>query len=72
METPKHLLAEKIARRKAKVGVIGLGYVGLPFALETVKAGLATQGIDLNPQRVTPCLRDYPPFARKRRRRRLP
>ena len=52
METPKHLLAEKIARRKAKVGVIGLGYVGLPFALETVKAGFATQGIDLNPQRV--------------------
>jgi len=32
-------LLEKIKKRSAKVGVIGLGYVGLPLAIQIVKAG---------------------------------
>ncbi len=33
------VLAEKIRSRKARVGVVGLGYVGLPLAVEFAKAG---------------------------------
>ena len=33
-------LSRKIEAREARVGVIGLGYVGLPLALEFAKAGL--------------------------------
>ena len=32
-------LMEKIKNREAVVGVIGLGYVGLPLAVEKAKAG---------------------------------
>ena len=41
-------LKEKLESRKAKVGVIGLGYVGLPLAVEFAKAGFSVVGIDLN------------------------
>ena len=41
------LLTEKIQSRKAKVGVIGLGYVGLPLAVEYAQAGFHVTGIDL-------------------------
>ena len=40
-------LAEKIANKTAHVGVIGLGYVGLPLAVEFAKAGFSVTGIDL-------------------------
>jgi UDP-N-acetyl-D-glucosamine dehydrogenase len=42
------LLAEKIRARSARVGVIGLGYVGLPLAVEFAKAGFQVTGIDLS------------------------
>jgi len=42
------VLRKKISQRKAKVGVIGLGYVGLPLAVEFGKAGFTTYGIDVN------------------------
>ena len=32
-------LEEKIRTRQAKVGIVGLGYVGLPLAVEFAKAG---------------------------------
>ena len=35
----KELLLQKIHSRQIKVGVIGLGYVGLPLAVEKAKAG---------------------------------
>jgi UDP-N-acetyl-D-glucosamine dehydrogenase len=41
------LLAEKIRSRTARVGVVGLGYVGLPLAVEFAKAGFAVTGIDV-------------------------
>ena len=40
-------LTEKIQSKKAKVGVIGLGYVGLPLAVEYAQAGFHVTGIDL-------------------------
>ena len=42
------LLADKIATRSARVGVIGLGYVGLPLAVEFARAGFTTVGIDVD------------------------
>jgi len=57
MSDPMHVLLEKISDRTAKVGVIGLGYVGLPFALEAVRSGFFTRGIDLNRERVESVLR---------------
>ena len=35
-------LLEKIRAKQARVGVIGLGYVGLPLIVEFAKAGLST------------------------------
>jgi UDP-N-acetyl-D-glucosamine dehydrogenase len=43
---------KKITDRKAHVGVIGLGYVGLPLAVEFAKAGFRVIGIDLDPAKV--------------------
>src|SRR6516225_8249336 len=40
-------LANKISNRTARVGIIGLGYVGLPLAVEFAKAGFSVTGIDL-------------------------
>ncbi len=45
-------LRRKIADKTVKVAVIGLGYVGLPIAVEFAKAGLETTGIDLDLERV--------------------
>src|SRR6202023_2182448 len=42
------LLEEKIRIRQAKVGIVGLGYVGLPLAVEFAKAGFTVTGIDLS------------------------
>ena len=46
------VLQDKLLRRTARVGVVGLGYVGLPLAVEFARAGLDTTGIDLDPQKV--------------------
>jgi UDP-N-acetyl-D-glucosamine dehydrogenase len=46
------LLSEKITTRTARVGVIGLGYVGLPLAVEFARAGFTVTGIDLSEQKV--------------------
>src|SRR6187549_3019703 len=45
-------LREKIASRTARVGVVGLGYVGLPLAVELARAGFRTTGIDLDRRKV--------------------
>lgn len=49
---PAHELATKIDENKAVIGVVGLGYVGLPLAVEYADKGYATIGIDLNKERV--------------------
>jgi UDP-N-acetyl-D-glucosamine dehydrogenase len=45
-------LLEKIRDRKAVVGVIGLGYVGLPLALRFSEAGFRVLGFDTDPEKV--------------------
>jgi len=45
-------LLEKIAKRQATVGVIGLGYVGLPLILEFCKAGFPVIGFDLDEEKI--------------------
>lgn len=40
-------LEEKIRNKSAKVGIIGLGYVGLPLAMEFARAGFDVTGIDV-------------------------
>ena len=51
MDTRQQLL-KKIENREAKIGVVGLGYVGLPLALEFAGAGFKVIGYDVN-ERVT-------------------
>ena len=40
-------LKDKIRDRKARIGVIGLGYVGLPLAVEFAKKGFDVTGFDV-------------------------
>jgi UDP-N-acetyl-D-glucosamine dehydrogenase len=50
--TPAEALRERIASRTARVGVVGLGYVGLPLALEFAQAGFPVTGIDVQEEKV--------------------
>jgi UDP-N-acetyl-D-glucosamine dehydrogenase len=50
-ETIKENLLRKIQNHTAIVGVVGLGYVGLPFAVEKAKVGFSVLGIEQNPKR---------------------
>ena len=45
-------LKRKVHDRSARLGVIGLGYVGLPLAVEMARAGFHVTGIDINRERV--------------------
>ncbi|MDA8171004.1 MAG: nucleotide sugar dehydrogenase [Nitrospiraceae bacterium] len=45
-------LIEKIRSRKAKIGIIGLGYVGLPLVFEFSKAGFEVTGFDIDPSKI--------------------
>ena len=40
-------LKQKIKSKTARVGIVGLGYVGLPLAVEFANAGFAVTGIDV-------------------------
>lgn len=48
----RELIAQKIAGHKIIAGVVGLGYVGLPLAVEMAKAGFRTIGFDVNKKKV--------------------
>ncbi len=45
-------LVDKIKSRESQVGVIGLGYVGLPLVIEFCKAGFPVTGFDTDPVKV--------------------
>jgi UDP-N-acetyl-D-glucosamine dehydrogenase len=49
---PVACLKHRIVSHKARIGVVGLGYVGLPFAVEKAKVGFEVIGIEQNSDRV--------------------
>src|ERR1700690_539727 len=51
-EATGQMLAGKIRTRRARVGVVGLGYVGLPLAVEFARAGFTVTGIDISEEKV--------------------
>src|SRR5580698_9455886 len=53
ISTTAMALEEKIRNRTARVGIIGLGYVGLPLAMEFAKAGFSVTGIDIQESKVS-------------------
>jgi len=52
VSAPAAVLLEKIKDHTARVGVVGLGYVGLPFAVEKAKVGFQVLGFDRSAVRV--------------------
>ena len=46
-------LAEKIRTRRARCGVVGLGYVGLPLAVELAHVGLEVTGFDIDQSKIS-------------------
>jgi len=45
-------LRQRLDRREAVIGIVGLGYVGLPLALEFAKQGYACIGFEVDPKKV--------------------
>lgn len=52
MKNIKEILIKKIENHEIVVGVVGLGYVGLPLAVEKAKAGFKTIGFDVQQEKV--------------------
>lgn len=48
----QNVLLSKISSLQARIAIIGLGYVGLPLAVEFGQAGFSVLGIDTNPEKV--------------------
>ena len=46
------MIKEKLLNKTATLGVVGLGYVGLPLAVEKAKAGFKTIGFDVQDSKV--------------------
>ena len=51
MSTPHTQLLERINQRTARIGIIGVGYVGLPLAVVFAEAGFRVTGFDLSAER---------------------
>jgi UDP-N-acetyl-D-glucosamine dehydrogenase len=49
---PKEQLLAKFAERSAVIGIVGLGYVGLPLALRFSEVGFRVLGIDIDAKKV--------------------
>ena len=52
MESLAEVIKDRIARRELICGTVGLGYVGLPLAVEKAKAGFETIGFDVQQTKV--------------------
>ncbi|HDP70016.1 MAG TPA: nucleotide sugar dehydrogenase [Actinobacteria bacterium] len=46
-------LKDKISKKTVKIGIVGLGYVGLPLAVEMAQAGFNVTGIDVDGKKVS-------------------
>jgi UDP-N-acetyl-D-glucosamine dehydrogenase len=44
-------LLSRIDKAEAKIGIVGLGYVGLPLAMEFVRGGFEVHGIEVDPEK---------------------
>lgn len=51
-QTPSQELIDKFTSKTATIGVVGLGYVGLPLAVEKAKAGFTVIGFDIQEEKV--------------------
>ena len=49
---PKKQLLEAIERRTTPVGIVGMGYVGLPLMRTFCEAGFSCVGLDIDPEKV--------------------
>jgi UDP-N-acetyl-D-glucosamine dehydrogenase len=56
-EGSPQVLEQRLARRTARCAVIGLGYVGLPLAVEFAKAGFTVYGIDVDEKKIASLVR---------------
>lgn len=52
VQTPYASLSGKIEQREARVAIVGLGYVGLPLAMEFIGGGFPVYGVDIDEDRV--------------------
>ena len=52
VESIQHPLKEAIENKTAKIGIVGLGYVGLPLIQAFVRAGFSTMGFDVDQTKV--------------------
>jgi UDP-N-acetyl-D-glucosamine dehydrogenase len=50
--TIKQALLDRLNTRQARIGIVGLGYVGLPLAVEFAEAGFAVTGLDVTAEKV--------------------
>jgi UDP-N-acetyl-D-glucosamine dehydrogenase len=46
------VLLDKIKKKEAKIGVVGLGYVGLPLVIEFCKSGFSVTGLDIDEKKI--------------------
>jgi UDP-N-acetyl-D-glucosamine dehydrogenase len=52
MHTSDHRLLDRISNREAAVGVVGLGYVGLPLAITFAQAGFSVLGLEVDRRKI--------------------
>ena len=52
MRLERRNLLERVRAREAKVGVVGMGYVGLPLSLAFAEAGFPVVGLDVDPRKI--------------------
>ena len=45
-------LRDSFKRKIARIGVIGLGYVGLPLAIASARCGFSTKGFDIDEEKI--------------------
>lgn len=57
LQTADAPFTERLATRKARMGVVGLGYAGLPLALALAESGFEVVGLELNAERAD-CVRE--------------
>ena len=66
---PSQELQRKINSREARVGIVGLGYVGLPLAIEFARSGFRVTGIDSIPGKWIRSVRERPTLTMYPRRK---